>query len=82
MAQRRLCHVDGIQGGQHDCMAGGLNDFYILILLVPLIGPFEVVEPQGVGQIQPDWAIEEFVEFDVRQSSLKVQHHQCKSIPN
>ena len=75
MAQRRLCHVDGIQGGQHDCMA-------ILIILVPLIGPFEVVEPQGVGQIQPDWAIEEFVEFDVRQSSLKVQNHQSKSIPN
>ena len=55
---------------------------YFNLLLVPLIGPFEVVEPQGVGQIQPDWAIEEFVEFDVRQSSLKVQHHQCKSIPN
>ena len=33
---------------------------------------------QGVGQIKPDWAMEESFEFDLRQSSLKVGEEQTR----
>ena len=43
------------------------------------VNSFELIESQGVGQIQPDWAMEEAFEFDLRQSSLKVTHKKAKT---
>ena len=39
---------------------------------------FELTGSQGVGQIQPNWKMEESFEFDLRQSSLKVTQEQTR----